>query len=53
MMNSTKSMMCITHRDCRKCGNRVTDLKKTKCDQCGGYLYMIGQSYAPKVKRGR
>lgn len=42
--------MLIDYRKCLKCGHITENMSENTC-KCGGYMYMIGGVYMPKVRK--
>lgn len=45
-----KVQVLNSYRKYYKCGNTTNDIKVNECS-CGGYMYLIGQIYSPKIKK--
>lgn len=44
-----RTTMLIDYRKCMKCGHTTKNISENTC-KCGGYMYMIGGVYVPKVR---
>lgn len=38
------------YKRCLKCGYETSNMEETTC-KCGGFLYMVSQTYGPKVEK--
>ena len=45
-----KVLVLNSYRKCYKCGKITNDIRVNQCE-CGGYMYLMGQIYSPKIKK--
>lgn len=45
-----KTTVMFNYRKCLKCGHTTENMKENAC-KCGGYLYMMGGCYMPRVHK--
>lgn len=46
-MDIKKIKAADSFRRCRICGEETSDIKCSRCPQCGSYMYLISAYYTP------